>query len=362
MNRIFLFFALMIPITIVISCKTSKSLLIKEINHVSYKGRINHNSDGSKTFIWSGSSATAIFEGTNIEIVLKDETGNNYYNVILDNEVIDIIRPDTVRTSYPITIKTKGKHNLQLFKRTEYDRGNTIFYGFSVNGGTKILPKELPSEKQIVFYGNSISAGYSVSDYSGADSPDSIYTNNYQAYSALTARYFDADYSCICKSGIGIMVSWFPTIMPDIYDHLDPKKENSLWDYSNDDTDIVVINLFQNDSWLVLKPEMEVFNNKFGETPPSKSEIIAAYQSFVNNIRSKHPHANIICALGSMDATQDGSPWPAYIESAVTNINDDRIYTFFFPYKNTPGHPKIDEQAQMSKDLIDYIVKQDLWN
>jgi hypothetical protein len=37
------------------------------------------------------------------------------------------------------------------------------------------------------FYGNSITAGYAIEDFSGNDQPDSTYTNNYLSYAAITA-------------------------------------------------------------------------------------------------------------------------------------------------------------------------------
>ena len=46
-------------------------------------------------------------------------------------------------------------------------------------------------------------------------------------------------------------VSWDPLIMPEIYDRLVPTDSTSKWDFSLYRPDIVVVNLFQNDSWLV---------------------------------------------------------------------------------------------------------------
>ena len=43
------------------------------------------------------------------------------------------------------------------------------------------------------------------------------------------------------------MVGWFPEIMPEIYDRLNPMEPNSKWDFIKYSLDIVVINFFQND-------------------------------------------------------------------------------------------------------------------
>jgi hypothetical protein len=78
-------------------------------------------------------------------------------------------------------------------------------------------------------------------------------------------------------------------------------------------------------------------------------------------VRSKYHKAQIICILGSMDATKTGSLWPGYINKAVAGLNDKNIYTHFIPYKNTNGHPSAKEQQIMANDLIDYIDKNVSW-
>lgn len=198
-------------------------------------------------------------------------------------------------------------------------------------------------------------------DLSGKDSPDSTYTNNYLSYASITARHYDAEYQCICKSGIGITISWFPLIMPEMYDRLIPQDPGSIWDFSLYQPDIVVINLFQNDSWLVHMPERQEFKTNFGDKAPDDVSLIDAYQNFVAQIRKKYPKATIICALGSMDATQKGSKWMDYITTAVTNLKDEKIYTHFMPYKESPGHPTIQEQESMANSLIEFMDKNIAW-
>ena len=111
--------------------------------------------------------------------------------------------------------------------------------------------------------GNSITAAYAVEDFSGEDSPDSTYTNNYLSYSALIARHY--------------------------------------------------------------------------------------------------PEANIICALGNMDATREGSAWPGYVLRAISQLNDNRIYAHFVSYKDSPGHPTIGEQEDMATSFIAFIDEHIDW-
>lgn len=69
--------------------------------------------------------------------------------------------------------------------------------------------------------------------------------------------------------------------MLEIYDRLDPEAPNSKWDFSLFEPDIVVVNLLQNDSWLVNMPEFDEFKIRFGNgPPPDEKYIINAYKQF----------------------------------------------------------------------------------
>lgn len=109
------------------------------------------------------------------------------------------------------------------------------------------------------------------------------------------------------------------------------------------------------------QPDRDEFKANFGTDAPDDAYIIQAYQNFVASVRGHYPQAKIICALGSMDATMEGSKWPGYIQQAVANLNDSKIYTHFFPFKQTPGHPSIMEQEAMATSLIQFIDEEVGW-
>ena len=345
------------------SCSKSQNKFVNfNDSKLEYEGRINMNDSSAAEIYWPGSSIKIYFEGTSVKALLKDESGDNYFNVIIDDDSIQILRPDTARKFYTLAENLiKGKHSVEIFKRTEWNKGKTWFYGFDLGKGTKMLDPPAVKIRMIEFYGNSITAGYAIEDFSG-DSPDSIFTNNYLTYSAITARHFKAKYSCISRSGIGIMASWFLLIMPEMYNRLDPTDTTSLWDFSKETPDIVVINLFQNDSWIVKMTEREEYKYRFGTNPPpTENFIIDAYRSFVQLIRNEYPEAHIICVLGSLSITKKGSPWPGYVKKAVTSLADEKIYTHFFPYINTPGHPEVEHHKKMSESLIQFINEHIKW-
>jgi lysophospholipase L1-like esterase len=351
-------FALFLPIGI---CQAQTPNIPFNDTKIRYEGRILNRSDAAE-LSWPGTSATINFRGTKVSAVFKDLDTANYYNVIVDNKVVSKFHTDTIKQSYVLASGLKkGKHTVQIFKRTEWDKGKTLFYGFELPKSAKLLAPPAAKKRKIEFFGNSITCGYAIEDASGKDQWYGYFQNNYLTYAAITARHFDAQYHCTAKSGIGIMLSWFPLIMPEMYNRTDPTDAKSTWDFARYTPDIVVINLFQNDSWLVNMPERAEFKNKFGTQAPNEDYIVAAYKSFVATIREKYPNASIICALGSMDATREGSPWPGYVQKALAQLNDPKMYTHFFPFKNSYGHPSVAEQQVMADSLIDFIEKNIKW-
>jgi len=360
MNKIFITLLLFVTATIL----QAQNLISFNQKNIAYMGRIELIENKCAKIYWPGTSVTINFEGTDAKAILKNGNGTTYFYAIIDgdSEHAQKIKPDTIKTSYVLASGlSKGKHTVQLYKLTD-NTTVTSFYGFELNDGALVLKSDPKGKKKIEFYGNSITVGHGVDVPNGQnDSGAPEFFNNYLTYAGRTARHYNAQYSCIARSGIGVMLSWFPIIMPEMYDRLDPSDPKSKWDFSKYTPDVVVINLFQNDSWLINNPAHEQFKARFGTTRPDENKIVKSYQDLVLKIRGKYPKASIVCVLGSMDATRKGSPWPGYIESAVKGLADPKIYTHFFAYKNTDGHPKVSDQKVMADDLIGFIDKNIKW-
>jgi hypothetical protein len=355
----------LLPIITILLCSNSYTQKIltsidAHNKHIKYEGRISMNNPGIAEMYWPGSSCKIKFKGTEVKAILKDERGDNYYNVIIDEGNIQVLKLDTAKTAYTLASHLKeGEHTVELFRRTGWVNGITWFYGFQLPLHSKIL--DLPVKTRMIeFYGNSITVGAAVENYVYA-SGDTTDTNNYLSYASITTRHFNAKYSCIASSGIGIMVSWGSLIMPEIYNRLNPYDSLSKWDFSKASPDIVVINLFQNDCALVNIPDHPQFKRRFGNKAPTEDFILASYRRFVQGIRNHYPEAHIICVLGNMDAVIQGSPWPGYIEKAVEFLKDKKVYTHFFPYKSTPDHPDPAEQRAMAESLMQFIDEHIKW-
>lgn len=330
---------------------------------VSYMGRVAVTPD-SAIFYWPGSAATIQFSGSGVSATMRSQREEGYFYAIVDGEEAKAFKFMTDSSQRNIKLAeglTGGRHTLQLYKLSNNTSAN-ILYGFQIEGEGKMHQPPSKPKRRIEFYGNSITAGHGVDVPEGQrDSGLPQFFNNYHTYAAMTARHFGAEASYIARSGIGIMISWFPEIMPEVYDRLDPLDSTSKWNFSRYTPDVVVINLFQNDYWLTNNPRHEQFRRRFGTMKPTGETIMKAYQDFVASIRAKYPKTHIICALGNMNATEAGSLWPGYIEQAVAALNDKKIHTLFFPYKNTAGHPNKKEQSAMAEELIRFIEEKIKW-
>lgn len=329
--------------------------------HLDYMGRVSFANEYAE-FYWSGTTVSINVKATTVVKALLDtKTNFNYYYVIVDGNISSLkkIKVEAGKKMYTlVTFTDKEKHHIELVKLTDSDKNTTFFYGFEIDKKGKVLAPNKKKSRKLEFFGDSITCGYGADVQ--VDSTDSAlpkYFNNFKSYDAITARHFDAQYHCTAKSGIGVTVSYFPEIMPEIFDRISPFDKNSKWNFSNYTPDIVVVNLFQNDKSLLDKKDHQQFIARFGDEKPTDEFMINAYSNFISQIRSKYPEAQIICCLGNMDVTREGSKWPGLIDTAVLNLNDKKIATLFFPYKKTTGHPKAFEQQAMANELIQFIEK-----
>ncbi len=321
---------------------------------IHYTGRVKFT-DSSATLTWPGTQVNIKFFGTQLSVTMDDQNGDNFYHVIIDNDSSFTIHPAKGTHTYILARNLeKDTHTVTLFKRTEYIFGKTVVYSFATDSHGYFLQASSPHKMVIEFYGNSITAGLGNAHPTGS-SFNPQYENNYMAYGAITARNLKANYICIARSGIGLTVSWDSLIMPELFWRLDPFDARTRWDFASNQPDIVVVNLFQNDSWLVSRPHHKQFVKRFGQHRPSSQFFVNAYANFIDTLATLYPDAQIICTLGPMSAARDDAPWKQYIIRAVKRLNNPRIHTFFFPYFVRHGHPTVKDHERMATMLTQFI-------
>ena len=129
---------------------------------------------------------------------------------------MSVLHPDSIQKEYTLASGlSAGNHSLELFKRTEWTMGKTWLYEITLDKGSLILPSAA-NKRKMEFFGNSITCGYAVIDSTGQDRGTAPYESSYLSYATLTAKHFNAEFNLTIRSGIGILVSWFPQIMPGV--------------------------------------------------------------------------------------------------------------------------------------------------
>lgn len=330
--------------------------------HLQYTGRIDFADPQAPVISWPATQIAGNFTGTSLSVTLDDERGLNYFNVIIDGQDASPLILQAAKGSQTYEVAqglAPGKHSFVIFKRTEGEEGMTTFRGLALDDGATLLAPPVRPKRHIEFFGDSITSGMGNEAPFNGDDAVKRDKNSYLSYGAITARKLNAELHMTTQSGIGVMISWFPFTMPDFYDQLSAVGNNDTqWDFKRWTPDVVVVNLMQNDSWLIGR------DHKLQPEPDDEGRI-AAYRKFVTRVRQLYPNAYIVCALGSMDATRPGSVWPGYVKTAVERMRkedgDKRIDTVFFPFTGYTHHPRVFQHQQNAATLTAFIKQKMGW-
>ncbi|HET6346964.1 MAG TPA: SGNH/GDSL hydrolase family protein, partial [Myxococcota bacterium] len=283
--------------------------------------------EASATFAWPGSSIFARFTGTGISVALQEMSAQvsysgsgpqgNYYDVIVDGNDPNPLTTQTGLGTYVLAQNLKeGEHTVLLRKRTEALVGAARFMGFTVAGAPLAAPAKTFLTRRIEVIGDSISAGYGVEGLS-AQCPFTPATENVsRSYAFLMAKNLKADVHVVAWSGKGVgrnADGSTAETMPELYRRTLPSDANSVWNFANWGSQVVVVNLGTND---------------FAQGTPSALAFQGAYATLLADLRGRYPKALIFCVLGPMlsDAFPEGAKHlttaRAYIKSVVDNAGD----------------------------------------
>jgi len=318
-----------------------------------YMGRIDFSNPVKPLFAYPNVTIRAKFEGTSINLLLKDYNGSdftdNYFQSIVDGGTPVKFIVTSGQQTYPVAKNlTDGTHTVEIVKVTETYNGECQFLGFQTDTlKSLVTPDPLPDLK-LEFFGNSITSGYGIE---GGTQPAA--DNSYKAYPAVAARALNAQFHTTSYSGIGV-VKGFPaflmgqmynrTIANTTYSVLPP---NNTWDFTQYIPDYVVVALGTND-----------YNLGFGAGTITTASFDAGYNSLVSKIRLAYPNAQIICTNSPMISD---SKLGSTISGNVTTFNtagDSKIHYFAFTLMQgggAGGHPGVADGQTNGLELAAYI-------
>jgi lysophospholipase L1-like esterase len=255
--------------------------------HISFTGRVLHNSNGSVSFDWTGVYMQVAFSGRQMSVRIA-ESDTAYYNVFIDGrwkqkvkmygkESHDVLLADGLR---------KGWHTLCLQRCTEGEYSRTTIDGISIDQKAE-LKKVAPKKRFIEVYGDSYTCGFGV-ESNRAEDPFRLETENCNdAYACIIARYFDADYALTAHSGMGMVRNWGDAkqVSDENMSHralrVMDKDASKAYAFNRHRPDIVLINLGTNDFSPVAIPTPE--------------QYAGAYVKLIQTLREHYGEVPVLC-------------------------------------------------------------------
>lgn len=251
----------------------------------------NEDGFGGRDYIyqWPGSYFRAAFEGS--RVFFRVGKSDEILHIVVDGQFLSpLVKP--VEGAYEIEGLSKGRHAITVLVATESQSATNTFGGFAIPAGEKILTPE-PRHSQIEFIGDSHTVGYGNISATRACTEDKVWadTDDTQAFGAITAAHYDADYLINAISGRGVVRNYngFKSdTLPQAYPYVlfDKKQtyDDPVWR-----PQVLVIALGTNDFSTPLNP---------GEPWKTRDELHADYEAtyvkFLEGLRAKNPKAYII--------------------------------------------------------------------
>lgn len=268
--------------------------------------------------------------------VVIDHDFDNMQEVVLNN------RDRTLEVAADLPY---GQHTIRLVKINEYS-SNGMQQSIAIKSVT--LTGQLggkPAEKalKLEFYGDSYTCGYG--NLGRPSGPFGMDENAYKTYAAYCAQLLNADFSACAQSGYGLCYDYSGSssgILESIWDKGLRSNTNTVWDFSGDAPDVVVINIGTNDV-------------NCGKTI-TKAEIQQNATTLLDNIRSKYPDCKIvwICGLSGSGNNNTRAPFA----QAIQELN----YSDLTLVENLPcgksgrdGHPLVSEHKAAGEKLAEII-------
>ena len=315
--------------------------------------------DGARILSHTCSGVEFAFRGTSADITLTSNCKSSKARAAfyVDGELVKDTMLNSKEETFRIFESDEPRNCIiSVVKLSEAAYSNIGVKSINVTSEYGIIPTPARKHK-IEFIGDSITCGYGVDAADQYEAFSTTNENGAKTYAALVGKHFKADYNIISWSGIGVYSSYTESskpnqsfLLPPIYGKTAPNElSNDMWDFTQWQPDLVVINLGTND-------------NTWTRGIQDRADIFGeAYYKFIEQVREANPNAYIICSLGVM-----GSKLLPEIKEQVAlysaNTGDYKITTFEFDYRDGVNdgfgagfHPSAVTHQKMADKLIPFI-------
>lgn len=320
-------------------------------------GRFVQEPEGLR-FAWTGSSVVVRFEGTALRVRLRDEGKKellNAFQVVVDGEPRGVLRTVREKLTYDVVEGLPRRvHEVVLEKRTEARVGEIVLLGVEADGRL-LAPAPAAAERRIEIVGDSISTGYGNEGPGPLCTFDARQQNGYLTYGAIAARALGAEHTTIAWSGKTLyeMRQLFPRALPE--------REDSVWDTSRFQPQLVVVNLG---------------TNNFANLDPGEKKFVELYVAMIAKVREAYPSAFVVAALGPMltDNYPEGrkslTQARKYMKTAMKKIEangDRKVAMLEFPEQTVADglgcgfHPSVKTHKLMAARLTAFTRERLGW-
>lgn len=342
---------------------------------------------GALFFNWTCAGFTLRFRGTRLEmdaLAFAERypgEGDNlpWLSVFLDGETEPARKfylPEGESTVMLFESSAEEEHTLRVVKLSEGSKGRAGLRMLRLDGEPLPLPPE-NKRRRIEFVGDSITCGFGDEMAPEETVFSSERENGLLSYGAVASALLDAEYHCVCVSGIPlcwardedyrIVLPWAPDFetsvrtMEEYYEFADRYHEEAegktggftRWEFTRFVPDAVVINLGTNDAFRI---------RVSGNDPSEAEHFQARYAAFLERVRALNgKNAWIVCTLGSMDYFLYDNIEKA-AETYRGKTGDARVCCMKFgaidPWGEGLGgleHPNWKTQTRMGRELAAFL-------
>ena len=234
-----------------------------------------------------------------------------------------------------------GRHTFAIYRQTEHSFGEVGVCALSYDG--VMLDKPADKDLYVEFIGDSISCGFGNLGNSSQGDGKPLWSDGTQAYTYLTAKALDADWSNVSWSGLGCKYGYSSTTMQDVYPAQRYNYDQSTpYDFSRQ-PDVIVLALGTNDN----------------SQAPGNTQKRAGLVEMLSLVRQKNPYTPIVWIYNMMT---DGVN--TMIEDIVEEFGgaEAGYYTCRLT-RNTSGggyHPSLAGQQTFAEELTAFLLEEGL--
>jgi lysophospholipase L1-like esterase len=343
----------------------SKLNLVKPTDsNIQYVGRISFQNPERPAFNYPGTQILAAFEGTQLKLVCKPNSG--YFMAQIDESDPFKVAFRGERDSV-VTLATalqQGRHTVKLMYCIEGYEFHPQFWGFLTDG--KLVASSALPERRMEFVGNSITCGYGNEALSPSEHFNYDTENHYYSYAQITARNLQAIANIVARSGIGAYRNYSgpktgnpESNMPAQYEYTaysyDPKfrqqsgYQSERWDFKRYQPQVICFNLGTNDL-STLHYDLKLLKQ--------------GYQKLITMARKNNPKAKIVMLCGSMLNGKELELAKQTLNEVVAEANkagDKEVYRFDFTPQTgslkmgADYHPSLWQHELMAAELTAYL-------